>query len=156
MLAEIIQSVPLDQLLKIFIAAVLGMIIGFEREYSGKPAGLRTYMLVCMGSALFTILSFAGLENVPHVFNYDPSRIASQIVVGVGFLGAGIIFFTKTEIHGLTSAASVWAAAAIGMAVGMGFYYMAAFTTILTYIILFSLVKLEEKISREEKEDQLL
>ena len=123
MLAEIIQSVPLDQLLKIFIAAVLGMIIGFEREYSGKPAGLRTYMLVCMGSALFTILSFAGLENVPHVFNYDPSRIASQIVVGVGFLGAGIIFFTKTEIHGLTSAASVWAAAAIGMAVGMGFYF---------------------------------
>ena len=119
-----------SSLFQIFLAAVLGMVIGFERERMDKPAGLRTYALVSLGSALFTILSATGFKHFEGSVGYDPSRIASQIVVGIGFLGAGIIFFTKAKVRGLTTAAAVWVSAAIGMAVGLEFYSVAVFTTL--------------------------
>lgn len=133
---ELVLNSPMFQ---IFLGAFLGMVIGFEREMRDKPAGLRTYALVCLGSTLFTILSVSGFGELGDSFGYDPSRIASQIVVGIGFLGAGIIFFTKTEVRGLTTAAAVWVSAAIGMAVGLKFYITAVFTTVLMVLILWVL-----------------
>ncbi len=130
---------------QIFLAAILGMVIGFERERMGKPAGMRTYTLVSMGSALFTILSVSGFDRFIGVSSYDPSRIAGQIVVGVGFLGAGIIFFTKTEVRGLTTAAAVWVSSAIGMAVGLKFYGLAVFSTVVTYLTLRLMRAIESK-----------
>jgi len=137
-------------LFQIFLAAVLGMVIGFEREKMGKPAGLRTYTLVSMGSALFTILSVGGFSQFIGNTSYDPSRIAGQIVVGIGFLGAGIIFFTKTEVRGLTTAAGVWVSAAIGMAVGLRFYILAVFTTVLTVLVLWLVRLLEAKLGTKK------
>lgn len=146
-----IDQTSLIMILQVFLAALLGMVIGFEREKAGKPAGIRTYMLVSMGSALFTILSVNGFNSFIGTVGYDPSRIASQIVVGIGFLGAGIIFFTKTEARGLTTAAAVWVSAAIGMAVGLKFYYLAVFTTLLTYAILWFVRELEAKLGTKRE-----
>lgn len=131
---------------QVFLAAFLGMLIGFEREKMGKPAGMRTYTLVSIGSALFTILSSSGFSDFVGISSYDPSRIAGQVVVGVGFLGAGIIFFTKTEVRGLTTAAAVWVSAAIGMAVGLSFYSLAIFSTILTFVTLRFMRAIESKL----------
>jgi len=126
--------------LKLVLAAFLGGIIGFERKTFGKPAGSRTYAMVALGSALFTIISIEGFVNV---INYDPSRIASQIVVGIGFLGAGLIIFHKQHIEGLTTAAALWATAAVGMAVGIGWYTISIFAAILILLILFILGQFE-------------
>src|SRR3989338_10931635 len=98
------------------LAAFLGMLVGFEREYRGKPAGLRTYMLVALGAALFTILSATSLAGDLGRSSFDPSRIASQVVVGIGFIGGGLIIFKNDRMEGLTTAAGLWATAAIGMA----------------------------------------
>ena len=129
------------------------MFIGLERERTGKPAGMRTYTLVSMGSALFTILSYSGFSDFVGTVGFDPSRIASQIVVGVGFLGAGIIFFTKTEVHGLTTAAAVWVSAAIGVAVGLKFYSLAVFSTALTFLTLRLMRSLESRMGTKGRED---
>src|SRR3989344_7044505 len=104
----------LQMIYRLTLAVILGMSIGFEREYRRKAAGLRTYTLVALGAALFTILSFQAFPGVP----FDPSRIASQVVVGIGFIGAGIIFLRGDRIEGLTTAAGLWVTAAIGMAIG--------------------------------------
>lgn len=145
-----IDATSITMMFQILLAAVLGMFIGFEREKMGKPAGLRTYMLVSMGSALFTLMSVNGF--VGFVGNgFDPSRIASQIVVGVGFLGAGIIFFTKTEVRGLTTAAAVWVSAAIGMAVGLRFYFIAIFSAVLTVLTLWAVRFIESKIGTKKE-----
>lgn len=133
-----LDSIQLDIIFRLVIAAILGAILGFEREYVGKSAGLRTYMLVSMGSALFTILSAEGFGEYVGVTAFDPSRIVSQIVVGVGFIGAGLIIFQEKEnrIRGLTTAAGLWVVAAIGAAVGLRFYSEAVFLTIFIVIIL--------------------
>lgn len=124
------QSVELELVLKLFVAVALGSIIGYEREKVDKPAGLRTHMLVALGSCLFTILSI-------HAFpGSDPARIAAYIVAGIGFIGAGAILQTRERVIGLTTAASIWVSASIGMAVGAGFYILATITTVLTYVIL--------------------
>lgn len=138
------------------LAAILGMLVGFEREYHGKPAGLRTYMLVTVGAALFTILSVHSSVGEPY---FDPSRIASQVVVGIGFLGAGLILVRGRRIEGLTTAAGLWATAAIGMATGFGFYLIAVYTTILVVFILFVLRFLENYIhhgdlSKKDENDE--
>ncbi|MEM1743255.1 MAG: MgtC/SapB family protein, partial [Nitrososphaerota archaeon] len=99
-------------------------------EKVDKPAGLRTHMLVALGSCLFTILSLYGFPGS------DPARIAAYVVAGIGFIGAGAILQTRERVIGLTTAASIWVSASIGMAVGVGFYILATITTILTYIIL--------------------
>jgi len=148
-----IDSFTFETIAQIFAAAILGMAIGFERERKRKPAGLRTYSLVSVGSALFTILSIAGFSDFVGNTSYDPSRIASQVVVGIGFLGAGIIFFTKMEVRGLTTAAGIWVSAAIGMAVGLKFYALAVFTTVLSVLILWFVRSLEEKIGSKHSDD---
>jgi len=139
-------SLIFEMLGKIFLAAVLGMLIGAEREHRHKSAGLRTYTLVAIGSTLFTLLSVKGGMIFEGEFGYDPSRIASQIVIGIGFLGAGLMFFKKDRIRGLTSAAGVWVTAAIGMAVGMGFGLLAVFVTLLVIAVLLVLDFFKDKV----------
>lgn len=133
-----------DALARLALAALLGSIIGLEREFREREAGLRTHLLVSLGSALFTIVSAFGFHDIlshdPQVVvRLDPSRIAAQIVSGIGFLGAGAIIRQGLSIRGLTTAATLWVVAAIGMACGAGFYSVAAITTGLALIALWPL-----------------
>ena len=118
---------------RLLLAAVLGGLIGLERELDEKAAGLRTHMLVSVGSALFTLVSAYGFRDFlvegGAVVRADPSRIAAQIVTGIGFLGAGVIFRQGLSVRGLTTAASLWLVAAIGMAAGAGFWSAALIAT---------------------------
>lgn len=127
----------MDLVLRIFIAGVLGGLIGLEREFRGKAAGFRTHFLVALGSALFMVLSMYGFEEVRTMTNMsvDPSRVASQIVSGIGFIGAGAIIFQK-RIHGLTTAAGVWVTAAVGMTCGSSLYLLASAATVMVLICL--------------------
>lgn len=113
----------LHSLLNILLAVVLGFAIGYERKLRYKEAGIRTHTIVCVGSALIMVVSKYGFSDIQE---YDASRVAAQIVSGIGFLGAGIIIYRKHEIHGLTTAAGVWATAGVGMAAGAGMYVVAA------------------------------
>lgn len=129
----------IEFILRIFVAALLGGMIGLEREYRAKEAGFRTHFLVALGSSLFMILSQYGCEDVvkgPLNIRFDPSRIASQVVSGIGFIGAGIIIFQKNVIRGLTTAAGLWVTAAIGMTCGAGLYVLATATTVLVLLCL--------------------
>ena len=120
-----------EQLLKISLAMLLSGIVGWERQKLHKPAGLRTHILVCLGSALLTIMSV-------DFFITDSARILAAIVTGIGFIGAGTVMGqSETGIHGLTTAASLWVIAAVGMCVGIGWYLLAILTTIFTFLILF-------------------
>ncbi|RKY41321.1 MAG: MgtC/SapB family protein [Candidatus Makaraimicrobium thalassicum] len=123
---------------RVLLSAFLGGLIGIEREIHGCAAGLRTHILVCMGATLFMMTSVMVGMSYGHVGETDPSRIAAGVVTGVGFLGAGAIIRAGASIRGLTTAASIWAVAAIGLAVGTGMYEAAAITTIvgLTVLIL--------------------
>src|SRR5207245_966444 len=122
-----------DNLARLAVAAGLGGAIGFERELREREAGLRTHILVCVGSALFTIVSAYGfrgfLESGDQVIRADPTRIAAQIVTGIGFLGAGAIIRQGLSVRGLTTAATLWLVAAIGMAAGAGWYSAALIAT---------------------------
>jgi len=122
--------------LQLLAAAFLGGAIGLEREYWRKAAGLRTHMLVSLGACLFTILSREAFVEFIGKTNYDPSRIAANIIVGIGFIGAGVIIQARGRIKGITTAAGVWLAAAIGMAIGCHFYTIAVFTTLIAVVIL--------------------
>jgi putative Mg2+ transporter-C (MgtC) family protein len=113
-----------DMVLRLIIATLLGGLIGYERELAEKPAGLRTNLLVCLGAALFTVASIYGFGS-----QGDPSRVAAGIVAGIGFLGAGTILRGDGAVHGITTAATIWAVAAIGLAVGAGLYLVAVVTT---------------------------
>jgi putative Mg2+ transporter-C (MgtC) family protein len=127
-------------------AALLGSLVGFERERLLWAAGVRTHMLVSVGSCLLIIVSAYGFQNalqMPHVV-LDPSRIAAQVVTGVGFLGAGSILMRGNMVRGLTTAASVWSVAAIGLATGGGLYFAAALTTAIILLILVGVKPLEE------------
>ncbi|TFG74719.1 MAG: MgtC/SapB family protein [Chrysiogenales bacterium] len=123
----------IDFILKILLAAMLGGIIGLERELSHKEAGLRTNILIAIGSTLITILSFkiAALSKTA-----DPARLTAQIVSGIGFLGAGAIIQARFAVHGLTTAATIWTVAAIGIAVGSGYYLVAFLVTIFVVLVL--------------------
>jgi len=125
-------------LLRLILAAVLGSLVGMERERLDWAAGLRTHMLVCLGSTLFMLVSafgFADILGTPGI-GLDPSRIAAQVVSGVGFLGAGTIILRREAVRGLTTAASVWTVAAVGLAVGGGLYFAAISATVLILVIL--------------------
>lgn len=119
---------------QITLAAVLGGIIGIEREWRGRPAGFRTNILIALGSCLFTILSIEGFPVKGNA--QDTARIAAQVVSGIGFLGAGALLQTRNKTKGMTTAATIWLVAAIGMAVGVGAYFLAVFTTLLTAVVL--------------------
>lgn len=122
---------------RVFTAAILGGVIGFEREYRAKEAGLRTHFLVAMGSALFMIVSQYGFDSVlGESITLDPARVAAQVVSGIGFIGAGTIIFQKHVIKGLTTAAGLWATSAIGLASGSGMYMLAVTSTLLVLICL--------------------
>ncbi len=125
-------------ILRIFTAAILGGLIGLEREYRSKEAGFRTHFLVALGAALFMIVSAYGFDDVTmsEAHRWDVSRIASQVVSGIGFIGAGTIIFRKSEnmVSGLTTAAGVWVVAAIGLACGGGMYKLAIASTLLVLI----------------------
>jgi putative Mg2+ transporter-C (MgtC) family protein len=123
----------IDIILKILLAAMLGGIIGLERELSHKEAGLRTNILIAIGSTLITILSFKIAAMSPGA---DPARLTAQIVSGIGFLGAGAIIQARFAVHGLTTAATIWTVAAIGIAVGSGFYLVAFLVAIFVVIVL--------------------
>jgi len=129
-----------DVLARLALAGVLGAAIGFERELREREAGLRTHLIVCLGSALFTIVSAYGfhefLTSGGQLVRTDPTRIAAQIVTGIGFLGAGAIIRHGISVRGLTTAATLWVAAGIGMAAGAGFYSGAVIATVLTIVVL--------------------
>lgn len=120
---------------RIMLAAVLGGVVGFERERRRRPAGLRTFMLVAIGSALFTVVGIYGFPN-PGSGTSDPSRIAAQIVTGIGFLGGGMLIKTGASIRGLTTSAGIWTVSAIGLTCGVGMYGLAIFSTIVVTVVL--------------------
>jgi putative Mg2+ transporter-C (MgtC) family protein len=125
---------------RLAVGLVLGAVIGFERELHRQPAGFRTHSLVAVGSALFTIVSAYGFAGA----TVDPTRIAAQIVSGIGFIGAGTILQHRGNVRGLTTAASLWSVAAIGMAAGAGMLIMAAVGTVMILIVLSVLDRVEE------------
>lgn len=129
----------LELTIRLVVAFILGSLIGLEREKRHKHAGLRTHTLVCLGAALFTIsgaygFSMPGSEDV--IRNYDPSRVAAQIVSGVGFIGGGIIFKEHNHVRGITTAASVWLTAGLGMGIGAGLYLLTGVSAFLALISL--------------------
>jgi putative Mg2+ transporter-C (MgtC) family protein len=135
-----------DVFLRLLLAAALGGAIGLEREYRHKPAGLRTNMLIALGSALFSVMSIdlgaaAG----------SPDRIAAQVVTGIGFLGAGAILRSGENVHGLTTAATIWVNAAIGMAAGLGAYAVASVAAAITLVVLAFLPVMERLFERRER-----
>lgn len=130
---------------RLLLAALLGAFVGGERDISGRPAGIRTNLIIAVSSCLFTILSGAAFDD--NGAGYDASRIASQVVVGVGFLGAGALIHNRDSIVGLTTAADIWLVAAIGMAVGAGMYTLAAFTAIFAVTALIGLAPLSHRLS---------
>jgi putative Mg2+ transporter-C (MgtC) family protein len=127
------------------LAVALGAVIGLERQLRGKPAGLRTNVLICLGAAVFTIISKQMAEP-----GGSFTRIAAQIVTGVGFLGAGAILQDRGGIHGLTTAATIWLVASIGMACGAGFYNLAIMSTIIAVVVLIGLIKLDKFLDRSK------
>ncbi|NIO20202.1 MAG: MgtC/SapB family protein [Candidatus Aenigmarchaeota archaeon] len=133
-----IGPLELEILIKIVVSAVLGLLIGFERAVHNKPAGMRTHSLVCIGATLFTIVSVS-------IMGADPSRVAAGIVTGIGFLGAGIIFQSKSRMRGITTATELWVLAAIGLAVGIGFYFAALVTTLIVIFVLIPMKYVEKE-----------
>ena len=133
-------EIQLDLALRLTVGLVLGAVIGFERELHRQPAGFRTHSLVSLGAALFTVVSAFGFRGDDTV---DPTRIAAQIVSGIGFIGAGTILQYRGHIRGLTTAASLWSVAAIGTAAGAGLYVVAIIGTVLILVILSILDRVE-------------
>ena len=129
---------------RLLLAFVLGMVVGLEREISDKPAGLRTNVLICLGSALFTMLS----KSWPGAGGVSDAHIAAQIVTGIGFLGAGAILREGEHVVGLTTAATIWVVAAIGMAVGLGHFALAGMAAATTLIVQVLLARMDELIDR--------
>ncbi|MBP3966425.1 MgtC/SapB family protein [Paenibacillus lignilyticus] len=148
----------LELTIRLVLALILGGLIGVERELGGHSAGFRTHILVCLGSAAIVLLSMYGFAEFaadPNV-RLDPARLAAQVISGIGFLGAGTILRTGITVSGLTTAASLWVVAAIGLTVGAGFYYGSAVLTLLVVVSLFFLNKFEKKFSRTKRKQDLM
>ena len=150
-ITDVVDALHLELLLQVVLATLLGGAVGIERELSGKPAGLRTNILICVGATLFTVLSLklSGGRG-------DPARVAAQILPGVGFIGAGTILHARGSVTGLTSAATIWVVAAIGMALGAGAYTEAVGTTLLVMLILAGLGFFEKLIARHSTRSHVL
>ncbi len=135
----------LEIVLRMLLAVILGGLVGFERESHNRPAGFRTHILVCTGSALVMMVSSYGfVDKIVVGFEADPGRIAAGVVTGIGFLGAGTIMQQRGSIRGLTTAASIWVVSGIGLAVGVGFYFGAILTTLVVLTSLFLLGRIEK------------
>lgn len=150
--AILLRSLGWSSAGRITLAALFGGIIGLEREWRGHSAGFRTNILVSVGACLFTILSIEGFPLRGSA--QDTARIAAQIVSGVGFLGAGALLQTPDKVKGMTTAATIWLVAAIGMAAGAGAYFLATFTTLLTTIVLQSLRSVDKLVARRQAEEE--
>ncbi len=147
---------------ELILAVILGALIGLEREWARKEAGLRTFTLISLGSALFVMISRLAFYPYLSISSLDPSRTLGQLIIGIGFLGAGTIIFSRSEekVKGLTTAAMIWVTAAIGAAIGLQLYWLAIFTTLLVVILSFSIIPFEhhleqriKKIKGEKKEE---
>ena len=140
---------------KLISATLLGAVIGLERELTNKYAGLRTNLLVCLGSCVFTILSIQAFPNAVEAINPqgygDPARIAAQVLTGIGFIGGGTVLKHGATVYGLTTAATLWISAAIGMACGAGMIELAILTTVLSFIVLVSIRSIESRFLRQDK-----
>ena len=148
-----------DVLLRLFVASGLGAVVGIERELRDQPAGFRTHMLVALGACLFTLVGAFGFQDLTGgqpvaAVNADVTRVASQVVVGIGFLGGGTILRHGATVRGLTTAASLWVTAAVGLAVGMGFYLGATATALLAVVALAVLKPVGKRFTRGRQEDE--
>ena len=135
----------LEEIVALAVAVVLGGIVGLEREINGKPAGIRTNILICLGAAAFTVVS----KHLGTDYGTGTGRMAAGIVAGVGFLGAGALIQEGSGVHGLTTAASIWLVASIGIACGVGLYRLAVVVTLLALLVLFGLLPLTRRIRRK-------
>jgi putative Mg2+ transporter-C (MgtC) family protein len=143
-------ALQVDLSVRLLLAALMGALIGVEREIHGHPAGMRTHLLVALGSAIFTELSIFGFPTSPSN-PVDPTRIAAQIVSGIGFLGAGAIIKDGASIRGLTTAASLWATAAVGLAAGAGQYVIGLVGAVIVVISLWPLNRMAERLRRADR-----
>lgn len=147
-LQEILRSTaitPYTVSVRLAISFLLGAIIGAERQFRRRDAGMRTFTLICMGAAGAMLVSIWIPQSYPHFLNGDPGRIAAQVLTGIGFLGAGAIIQSHGSVHGLTTAACIWVMAVIGLSVGAGMYLTACITTGCTLFVLVSLEQLEKR-----------
>ncbi|MDQ3939989.1 MAG: MgtC/SapB family protein [Actinomycetota bacterium] len=149
---------PLEVVLRLVAAALLGGVVGLERESSDQAAGLRTHMLVSLGAALFTMVGAYGLGDFTgsgRGLDVDPTRIAAQVVTGIGFLGAGAIIQQGVTVKGLTTAAALWVTAAIGLAAGFGYWIGAGVVTVITVLALYFLKRMRRLFRPREETDEL-
>lgn len=135
---------------RLLLSIVLGGLIGWEREYRKQVAGLRTHVIICLGSTLLMLISIYIPQTFPNFQNGDPGRIAAQVVSGIGFLGAGAIFSLGGSIRGITTAATIWMVAAIGLAVGAGMYTGSLISTIFILLVLIFMRRLEKRFFQED------
>ncbi|CAN7752973.1 MgtC/SapB family protein [Paenibacillus sp. LjRoot56] len=158
MAASVWHITHLDLTIRILMAVSLGGLVGLEREWSNHAAGLRTHILVCIGSTAIMLLSIYGFSQFVTEANVrmDPARLAAQVISGIGFLGAGTIMRTGSTVSGLTTAASVWVVAAIGLCVGAGFYYCAVLATVMVLLSLFVLNKWEKLMMRNRRTQEVV
>lgn len=148
-------------ILRLLLAIIVGGLIGYEREHTNQPAGFRTHILVCIGAAVISMIRISDVFYVKSQITLDPNirgiakvdfeRLAAQVVSGIGFLGAGTIIHDKGSVRGLTTAASIWVVACIGLAVGMGYYFLSIFSTIAVLLVLITLKRIENKFFKYRK-----
>ncbi len=154
---ELFAVSDFELMVRLTIAVILGLLIGAERSHVGKRAGMRTYALVSLGACLFIIMSGVVAVRFAESFTFDPLRVASQVVVGIGFLGAGVIFVQRNELTGLTTAAGLWVVAAIGASCGYGLYVIASYVTFLTLFIFEGLWYVEEHfVKKADRKDDII
>ncbi|MDD5653660.1 MAG: MgtC/SapB family protein [Candidatus Omnitrophica bacterium] len=138
-------------ILRMVLSVILSGFVGLERQMQRRHAGLRTHILVCMGSCLIMLTSLYVFDIYKNIVALDPARIAAGVITGIGFLGAGAIIRAQEGVKGLTTAASLWVVAGIGLAVGCGFYSAAITTTFLALVVLFVLRRMEDKVFHKEE-----
>jgi len=146
------NGIMMEIMIKLMLAVLLGAVIGVERGYKSKPAGMKTHSLVALGAALFVIVGgYVFYDFTGTQVSFDPSRVIAAVVAGVGFIGGGLIIKRQFEVEGLTTAAGLWIAAAIGASVGIGFYLPAIFTALLTLLVFHGVGLFEDKFVRKRK-----
>jgi len=152
---NILDGATITIMVRLLVSLLLGVVLGTERVWAHKMAGMRTYALVSMGAALFIIISESIISKYMFIGGFDPTRMASQIIVGIGFLGAGSIMLQGAKLKGLTTASGLWVSAGIGMAAGLGFFSIAIIATILTLFVFTALWFVEKGIKKSKyyKED---
>ncbi|MDN5277381.1 MAG: putative Mg2+ transporter-C (MgtC) family protein [Clostridiales bacterium] len=144
-----------EDIFKLVLAMLLGGLVGLEREITNRPAGFRTHTLVCMGSTLVMVTSMHLFRLYHGIVNLDPARLGAQVISGIGFLGAGTILKDKTRVRGLTTAASLWVVACIGLAIGAGLYEVSVFVAVLAYITLILLKRMERLLKNKSKIEEI-